>query len=90
MCIRDRAYSANAFFPLLSKFYVQNDREVDFYPALDAQLSFKVSTFRFFIKMENITALISEEVFFQVPFYLQKENVIRFGVGWQLYDQHGA
>ena len=86
----NEAYSANAFFPLLSKFYVQNDREVDFYPALDAQLSFKVSTFRFFIKMENITALISEEVFFQVPFYLQKENVIRFGVGWQLYDQHGA
>lgn len=85
----NETYNANAFFPLLSQFYIQNKKEVAFYPALDAGISFKVDSFRFFFRMENLTSFISKDVFSQVPFYLQKEQAIRFGVGWQFYDRHG-
>ncbi len=84
----NETFYANSFFPLLSKFYVQRKQEVKLYPALDAHLSFRVDSFRFFLKMENLTALFSDEIYYQIPFYPQKETSIRFGIGWQFYDRH--
>ncbi len=83
-------YYANEFFPLLSEFYIQNKREVDFYPAIDAHLTFKVQTFRFFFKMDNLTSYFSKETYYQTPYYPQKEAAFRFGIAWQFYDQHSS
>ena len=83
-------YFANGYFPLLGEFHVQNDREVDFYPAIDVHLAFKVQTFRFFFRMDNLTSFITDETFYQIPFYPQKEAAFRFGISWQFRDQHNS
>ena len=83
-------FFANEFFPLLSQFHIQNKRAVDLYPAVDAHLTFKVQTFRFFFKMDNLTSFISKETFYQIPYYPQKEAAFRFGIAWQFYDQHSS
>ena len=83
-------FFANQFFPLLSQFHIQDKRTVDLYPAVDAHLAIKVETFRFFFKLDNITSLISDETFYQTPYYPQKETVLRFGISWQFYDQHSS
>ena len=79
-------YFANGFNPALAQFYVQSEREVELYPAVDAHFGFVVEKFRIFVKMENLTTLVTDNIFYQIPFYPQKELSFRFGISWRFLD----
>ena len=81
-------YFANGFNPALGQFFTQQERAVDLYPALDVHFGFVVETFRIFLKMENISSLLTTDVFYQVPYYPQKELAFRFGLSWRFLDQN--
>lgn len=81
-------YFANGFNPALGQFFVQSEREVDLYPAVDVHFGFVVETFRIFLKMENINSLLTTDVFYQIPYYPQKELAFRFGLSWRFLDQN--
>ena len=80
------SYNGVTYFPLTGQFHLFPERGITSYPALDGFISIKVNTFRAFLKMENITAIFSDEIFEQILNYPQPEEYFRFGVSMQLFD----
>ncbi len=86
----DFLYHTNYFAPsyqaAIGQFYIQDQRQAGNYPATDAFLSFKVDRFRAFFKIENISALATRQIYYQIPYYPQRELYFRFGVKWIFLD----
>ena len=79
-------FNTYAYFPLTDQFYLSNQTRLVYYPIFDAYLSFKVMTFKAFVKAENLTSLLTQEVPYQVPEYPQNEFQIRIGISWTMYQ----
>ena len=80
------AWYAPAFMPLIGQFYVQEIEKVNAYPSVDVFLSFKVKSFRFFAKMENVIGNFSPNVYYQVYNYPVFERQWRLGISWRLLN----
>lgn len=77
-------YFGYYYQPVNGQFQLENNREIEFYPALDAYFSFKVSTFRAFFKWENLTSsFIDNQFFYQTAFYAHPRGALRFGIKWK-------
>ena len=82
-------YFAEYYHPLVGQFILQDQDEVELYPAVDAFLTFKVKGFRFFVKGENITHVVYDQyqqLFEQIPGYPQPFFNFRFGLSWQFLN----
>ncbi|MCG8331286.1 MAG: putative porin [Chitinophagales bacterium] len=80
-------YFAHYYNPVTGQFQLQDRKAVDFYPALDAFLSFKVTRFRAFVKFENATALIDPGTFYyQTAFYPHFNSAVRIGITWRFLN----
>jgi len=80
-------YSSYTYFPLIDQFYLTEDQtELAYYPFFDAFVSFKVKTFKAFVKAENFNALLSNKVPFQLAEYPQNEFLVRIGINWTMYQ----
>ncbi|MEM7106340.1 MAG: putative porin [Bacteroidota bacterium] len=79
-------YMADAYFPLTGQFHQQNTEVLEFIPRGDAFLIFKVKTFRFSLKGENISQMIFGSTKSQSPLYPTRDFMIRFGIGWRFFD----
>ena len=79
-------FNSYAYFSLIDQFYFTNQTRLVYYPIVDAFVSFKVKTFKAFVKAENLTALLTEEVPYQVPEYPQNEFQLRIGISWTMYQ----
>ena len=82
------AFFAPYYLPLTGQFILQDKQEVDFYPALDAFFSMRVTKFRAFVKYENLNRLINPEgpLFYQTAFYPFNEGGLFLGIKWRLSD----
>ena len=80
------AWFAPAYMPLTGQFYVQEEEKVNAYPSIDVFTSFKVKTFRLFVKMENILGSFSKNVYYQIYNYPVPDRQFRFGVRWNLLN----
>jgi Putative porin len=78
------AWFAPAYMPTIGQFFVQETGKVKAYPALDAYMSFKVRTFRLFVKMDNLVGNFSKDVYFQIYNNPVPDRQVWFGVRWQL------
>ncbi len=78
-------YFADYYNPLTGQFHLQDEQEVAFYPSIDGYISLRVRQFRAFFRWENMTRLIiTDELFYQVPFYPQSTGSgLRFGISWK-------
>jgi Putative porin len=79
-------WAAPSYMPLTGQFFTQESGDVKAYPALDIYLSFKVSSFRFFAKWENIVGSIGSDVYTQVYNYPVSDRTFRFGIRWQMLN----
>ncbi len=82
-------YFEEYYHPLVGQFQLQDKEEILFYPAVDAFLTFKVKSLRFFIKGENMTYLVYDQykqLFVQIPSYPQPFANIRLGLSWQFLN----
>ena len=82
-------YFEEYYHPLVGQFILQDNEEIEFYPAVDVFLTFKVKGFRFFIKGENMTHLVYDQyqqLFVQIPDYPQPFFNLRFGLSWQFLN----
>jgi hypothetical protein len=94
-------YFADNYQPATGQFYIQNDKNITSVPLIDAFLSFKIQTFRAFVKAENLNELIwgstytlNGRTFFvdtpihmeYAPNYASRGTTIRFGIHWRFYD----
>ncbi len=80
------AYFANNYNPLTGQFYLQNFFELSPYPNVDAYVSFKVDRFRAFAKMQNLTSLVTPNIYYQTSHYPEIERYFRFGISWLFLD----
>ena len=84
------AYNAPAYSPAVGQFLVQQQRTLPFTPLVDVFASFKVKTFRFFLRIDNVLSQPLNSHFFQtldypLPFGFNNGGV-RFGINWRLVD----
>lgn len=83
----NQEFRPDGYMPLTGQFYVQDVARQKVYPWLDAFAAFKVQTFRFFIRYENLSNFWNKEaVFYQVAGYPQPFKGIRFGISWRFLD----
>lgn len=80
------AWFAPAYMPLTGQFYVQEIEKVNAYPSVDAFMSFKVKSFRLFVKMDNVLGSFSKNVYYQIYNYPVSDRQFRFGVRWNLLN----
>lgn len=78
------SYQAPGYFSLTNQFYNQSSVSVGEYPLLDVFVNLKVSSFRAFFKMENITSYLTDEVYIQNAIYPYFDASFRLGINWQL------
>ena len=80
------AYFANNYQPLTGQFHLQDQQEIGIYPAVDVFIAFKVKFFRGFFRMENLTAFLTDDFFYQVANSPYPFAAIRFGINWQFLN----
>ena len=78
-------YNMNAYDPLLSEFYVQNERKYGAFPRFDFFVNAKVKTARLYLKAEHFNSSFSENNFYSAPNYPYRDFVIRFGLVWNFF-----
>lgn len=81
------AYFANAYFPVLGSFYLQDSQLMNYYPQADIFVSVKIWQLRFFVNAENLTYYINGmQNQYTAPYYPNPNWFIRIGASWQLFD----
>ncbi len=78
-------YTADAYDPVLSEFYVQNDQEIGDFPQVDLFFNAKVRQTRIFFKVENFGEAFNQNDQFSAPGYATRDAVIRFGLVWNFF-----
>ncbi len=82
------SYVLSNYSPVHGAFYYQNEttqKDPFFYQA-DVYLSFKVDTFRAFLRAENLSQLITKDVYQLVNPYPIFDYRLRFGVAWTMFN----
>ncbi|MEN0002959.1 MAG: putative porin [Bacteroidota bacterium] len=80
-------YNAMYYNPAIGQFHLQEDRAVEFYPALDTYLSLQVNKFRAFFKWENLTdAFIGDRLYYQTAYYGFPGGGLRIGIRWRFIN----
>lgn len=83
-------YTPYGYQPLTGQFFLQNEQDLPLTPLFDAFLSFKVKTFRFFAKVENLLPYLSEAYYYQAASYplayTLNSGGLRMGINWRLVD----
>ncbi len=82
------AYSSDYYFPLTGQFQLQDRAQIPFYPAADAYFNIRVTKFRAFVKIENISSnWMGGQLFYQTPDYpWPPVSGFRIGIKWRLSD----
>ncbi|QSS96032.1 putative porin [Psychroflexus sp. ALD_RP9] len=77
-------FQSNAYDPILSEFFVNNQDFKSFYTA-DIFFNAKVRTARIYFKFENFPTIFQGNTNFAAPNYAYRDFVIRFGLVWNLF-----
>jgi hypothetical protein len=81
------SYSANAYFPILANFNLQNEQLISFQPVADIFVSVKIWQLRFFVNAENLTYYLNGwQNYYTTPNYATANWFVRLGASWQLFD----
>ena len=80
-------YFANGYFPLTGQFFLQNTQSTKFYPVFDVWFSFKIKTFRIFLKMDHVNeGLFKQPNYYNFYNYAGMQRAFRIGLSWRFYD----
>ncbi|MEZ4793075.1 MAG: putative porin [Gelidibacter sp.] len=78
-------YNMNAYDPLLSEFYVQNQTKLGGFPRLDFFLNAKIRQTRIFLKAEHFNSSFTGYNYYSAPNYPYRDFTVRFGVVLELF-----
>lgn len=86
----DFRYIVNDFLPqynpVIGQFYLNTSTKTERFPLVDARISFKVSSFTTFLKYENLTSLLNNNIHRMVLRHPQFDASFRFGILWNLWN----
>lgn len=78
------------WMPLIGQFYLQEAVSHTFTPLVDAHVAFRVKTFRFFFKLENLVPYLNRRYYALVAHHYLPYGLVggglRFGLSWRLVD----
>ncbi|MGP8216029.1 MAG: putative porin [Bacteroidia bacterium] len=82
------SYYVYAYQPVFDQFYLQNNTKLGNYFYFDPFISFRIKTFRMFLKMENVTSgLLQTNAFYGYALnYPMPDEVLRFGISWDFWN----
>jgi len=78
-------YYMNSYNPLISEFYLQNDREYGGYPLVDFFINIKVKTMRLYLNFEHFNSSFGNYDYFAASTYPYRDFTIRFGLAWNFF-----
>ncbi|MDU8885400.1 putative porin [Yeosuana sp. MJ-SS3] len=78
-------YNMNAYDPLLSEFYVQNEKKYGAFPRFDFFVNAKVRQTRIYLIAEHFNSAWTGYNFYSAPNYPYRDFVIRFGLVWNFF-----
>ncbi|HKJ07184.1 MAG TPA: putative porin, partial [Flavobacteriaceae bacterium] len=78
-------YKMNAYNPLISEFYLQNDVEIGGFPVVDFFVNAQIQRTRLYLKAENITASFTGRNYYSAPTYPYRDFIVRFGLVWNFF-----
>ena len=82
-------FRPDAYQPLTWQFHLQDSLTQKPYPSLDVFAAFKVQTFRFFFRYENLRTLWDKKtVYYQTAYHPQPFGAIRLGIAWRFMDSN--
>ena len=82
-------YRPDGYQPVTWQFHLQDSATQKPYAWIDVFAAFKVQSFRFFIRYENLSTMWNKtEVTYQTARYPQPFGAIRFGIGWRFMDNN--
>lgn len=79
-------YETPSYSPLIGKFYTQDEVKQDWVTLIDVYTSFKISSFRAFLKLENIGYLMFDKVYYLITNHPQNDFKFRMGFAWNFTD----
>jgi len=81
------AFSPDAYQPLTNQFRLQDSLRQEPFVWIDLFASFKVQTFRFFFRYENIGSFWDKKsVWYHTAHHPQPFGSVRFGIAWRFMD----
>ena len=75
----------NAYDPLLSEFYVQNNKLIGNFPRIDFFINAKIQQTRLYLKAEHINSSLTGYDYYSAPSYPYRDFSIRFGLVWNFF-----
>lgn len=79
-------YMANSYDPIASAFYLQNHETTGNYPFLDLQISGRVKSVRFFIKLRNVNQRFPNVPYYTTPHYPLQDRSVQVGICWNFLN----
>jgi hypothetical protein len=79
-------YYANDYNPLISEFYIQQERKIGGFPMIDFFVNLKIQEFRLFLKAEHFNSSFSGYDFYSAPNYPYRDFTVRFGIIWDFFS----
>ncbi|MDR2972158.1 MAG: putative porin [Bacteroidales bacterium] len=80
------AYYADAYLPVLHKFYSQNTQLVGNFVFMDANVTFRIDRINFFFRIGNLLAPVLNYRNYTTPNYPVKDFLISLGINWRFFD----
>ena len=75
----------NSYDPLLSEFYVQNNKLIGNFPRIDFFVNAKIQQTRIFLKAEHLNSSLTGYNYYSAPNYPYRDFSIRFGLVWNFF-----
>jgi hypothetical protein len=78
-------YNMNAYDPLLSEFYTQNNNQLGNFPRLDFFVNAKIRQTRIYLKAEHFNSSWTGYNYYSAPNYPYRDFIVRFGLVWNFF-----
>jgi len=79
-------YMANAYDPLSSQFYLQDQITTGNYPFIDLQISGRIKTVRFFVRLRNVNQRWPNVPYYTTPHHPLQDRSVQFGITWDFIN----
>jgi len=79
-------YYADAYLPVLHKFYYQNRQTIGDFIFWDANVTFKIDRINFFFRIANLLPPFMNYNNFTTPSYPVKDYSMSIGINWRFFD----
>jgi hypothetical protein len=80
------SYYGYAYMPITDQYYLENSTKLGNYLYIDPFISFRIKTFRMFVKMENVTEGLVPYNYFYALHYPMPDRTLRFGISWDFWN----